>query len=110
MLVYLETKATSEQIQQAAEDLDGYIKFVVNIKTEEIVIGGSRHVMAEELLLSKGSKQDDLWGGGFDIETKELDYDSMINIRPHQGNTSREVIDQSMRKRMKEIITRYLPV
>lgn len=108
MLLLLTQHATKEQLEHAAKDLAGYIKVVVDIEREILTAGGMKHVEGKELLLKNGSKQDGLWGGGFDMETKEIDYDSMINIRPSQGNTSRQVMDDSIRKRMDEIITRLL--
>lgn len=54
--------------------------------------------------MQDGSKQTDLWGGGLDLETGGVDFDSMINIRPRDGNTSREVLAESIRKRMEKII------
>ena len=48
----------------------------------------------------------DLWGAGLDLETNEMDFDSMINLRPAQ-NTSREILDQKIRQQV-ESITRAL--
>lgn len=108
MLFYLTSKATTDQINSAAEDLDGYIKFVVDLTRKVITIGGVRHVQGEELLLKEGSQQEHLWGGGIDLETHQIDYDSMINIRPHQGNTSREVLSQEIREQMKTVVINFI--
>jgi hypothetical protein len=88
--------------------LDGYIKVVIDVEKEVVTAGGMKHVEGEQLLLKQGSKQENLWGGGFDRETKEIDYDSMINIRPSQGNTSRQVMDETIRKKMDEVIKKLL--
>lgn len=104
MLILVKEKIKEADIKKAAADLDGYIKFVVDIENEILTIGGLRHVEGEELLLKEGSKQENLWGGGLDLETKELDFDSMINIRPSQNNSSREVLDQKIRDKIKKII------
>lgn len=108
MLLLLTQHATKEQLQQAAQDLAGYLKVVVDVEKEILTAGGMKHVEGEELLLKNGSQQDDLWGGGFDMETKEIDYDSMINIRPSQNNPSRQVMDESIRKQMDAIIKKLL--
>ncbi len=97
MLILLDQRATNQQIQQAAEDLDGYIKFVVDVESGKLTIGGARHVDGEQLLLQQGSQQKNLWGGGFDSDDESLDFDSMINIRPHDNNPSREVISLETR-------------
>jgi hypothetical protein len=109
MLILLEKPATALEISKAAEDLDGYIKFVVDIETESLTIGGLRHVEGEQLLLKKGSKQNSLWGGGFDSDDHNLDFDSMINIRPNDNNPSREVISQDIREKIKTILKKNLP-
>ena len=108
MLILLESRATDEQMKKAAEDIDEYIKFVVDIKREVATIGGLRHYEGEQVLLGEGSKQGDLWGGGFDLETKEVDYDSMINIRPHQDNPSRTVLSPDIRSKIDIIIMELL--
>ncbi len=108
MLLLITQHATKEQIHQASEDLDGYVKFVIDIEKKILTAGGMKHVEGEQLLLKEGSPQANLWGGGLDLETKEIDYDSMINIRPTVGNTSRQVMDETIRKQMDEIVKKLL--
>jgi len=43
---------------------------------------------------------------GLDLETDEMDFDSMINLRPEQ-NRSREILDENIREQV-ESITRAL--
>ena len=108
MLFIVKTKADRKTIEKAAKDLEGYIKFVADIEKGIIIIGGLRHVDGEQLLLKEGSRQENLWGGGFDLETGETDFDSMINIRPNQGNNSREVLSEDIRKKIGDIINKFL--
>lgn len=108
MLVLLSKKTDFETLKKASEDLDGYIKVVIDVKKKIMTVGGTRHVDGEQMLLSQGSHQEDLWGGGVDLETKAIDYDSMINIRPHQDNPSREVLSQDIRKIMDNLIKDFL--
>ena len=77
MLLIISKKATKEVVRKIAEDFDGYIKVVVDIKQSILVGGGRRHFEAERKLLDNGSEQQDLWGGGVDLETKEIDYNSI---------------------------------
>ncbi|OGY27053.1 MAG: hypothetical protein A2Z42_04125 [Candidatus Woykebacteria bacterium RBG_19FT_COMBO_43_10] len=81
-----------------AEDYDGYIKLVVDLEREILAGGGEKHVDGEQALLADGSKQQHLWGGGIDLETKEVDYNSIINLRPNQANPSRDILDVETRK------------
>lgn len=73
-----------------------------------MTIGSARQVQGKELLLNNGSSQQDLWSGGIDLESHQIDYDSMNNIRPNQGNTSREVLSQEIRDQMKKIVLDFL--
>lgn len=105
MILVIRKKATKEELEKMAEDFDGlYIKVVVDIERKILAGGGERHVDAEQVLLKDGSKQENLWGGGMDVETKEIDYNSMINIRPSQGNNTREVLSTEIRKIFDEIM------
>ncbi len=106
MLLIVRTKIDSESRKKAAEDLKGYIKVVVDIQRKILSAGGQKHVDCEEMLIDDGSRREHLWGAGLDLETNEMDFDSMINIRPSQ-NSSREILDQKIRQQV-ELITRSL--
>ena len=80
------------------EDFDSYIKVVIDIENKILAGGGDRHFDAKQLLLENGSNQLNLWGRGIDWETKEIDYNSMINLRPNQNNPSRDILDANIRK------------
>lgn len=108
MLMVITSKADEKTLKKAAEDLDGYIKFVVDVDKKILIAGGLRHFEGEELLLKEGSKQGNLWGGGLDLQTLGIDFDSMINLRPNQGNSSREVLDEKTRKQIEEIVRSLL--
>ncbi|MDP2721004.1 MAG: DUF5674 family protein [bacterium] len=108
MLQVIKKKATNEEIEKMAADYDGYIKIVVDVEREILTGGGEKHVDGEQLLLTDGSKQQDLWGGGIDLETKEIDYNSVINLRPNQDNPSRDILDAQTRKKFSEVVKRLL--
>lgn len=63
----------------------------------------NRHFEGEQLLLKQGSRQSDLWGGGVDLETKMIDYNSFINIRPNDGNMSNEIQNYKTRARYESL-------
>ena len=107
MLLIIREKANEEILKKIADDLDGYVKVVVDLKRKILAGGGKLHMDGEKLLLQDGSKQPDLWGAGIDFETGEVDFDSMINLRPGQGNSSREVLDKDVRNQI-EILIRGL--
>lgn len=107
MLLVFRKKATKEEIKKIAEDLDGYIKLVVDVDKEIIAAGGKRHYEGEQKLLELGSKQGSLWGGGLDLETKEIDFNSIINLRPKE-NPSRDILSEKVRKKFKKIVKTFL--
>jgi Protein of unknown function (DUF5674) len=106
MLIIIRSKINSESLKQVAEDLKGYVKVVVDVKRGVLSAGGLKHVDGEKLLLKDGSRQEDLWGAGLDLEIDQMDFDSMINLRPTQ-NASREILDQKIRQQV-ELITQSL--
>ncbi|HLF18546.1 MAG TPA: DUF5674 family protein [Candidatus Omnitrophota bacterium] len=102
MLLIIRKKVDQNTLKSLAEDLKGYIKVVADIRRRIISAGGTKHVDGEQLLLKDGSRQEDLWGAGLDLETKEMDFDSMINIRPTQ-NTSREILNPQIRQEVEKL-------
>ncbi len=107
MLLIVRAKIDSETRKKIAEDLKGYIKVVVDIRRKILAAGGEKHVDGERLLLEDGSLQEDLWGAGLDLETGEMDFDSLINLRPMQ-NRSREILDEEIRKKVATVIESLL--
>ncbi len=85
---------TVAELNVAAELRFGdMVKAVVDITTGIMAVGGELHADEEQVLLDRGSRQNDLWGinlypGEFPQEDW-LEFDSMINIRPAKGNRSR---------------------
>jgi len=108
MPLIIRQQATTEDIAKMAEDYEGYIKVVVDISRGILAGGGEMHVDAEAVLLADGSKQQDLWGGGIDWDTKEIDYNSMINLRPRDGNPSRDILSSGVRQKFDAVMQRLL--
>ena len=94
---------TKEEIKRVSENFDVYIKTVIDVERKICSAGADRHFESEEILLKQGSKQADLWGGGIDLETKTVDFNSFINIRPNDNNTSNEIQDPEIRKEYEEL-------
>jgi hypothetical protein len=97
--------------RDAAEQFGDFLKAVVDVGRGLMAIGGELHADEEALLLGEGSRQADLWGINLypDRSGDELvEFDSMINIRPSQGNRSRGVEDAVIRQRIHEIVQRLV--
>jgi hypothetical protein len=83
------------------------VKAVVDIERGVMAVSGELHSDEEALLLEAGSKQTDLWGVNlYPAETGEgwLEFDSMINVRPSQGNRSRGVDDERIRAAIRRVV------
>lgn len=108
MILVIKNKAGEEEIKKMSEEYGDYIKVVVDIEKAILAGGGERHFDAEQLLLDEGSKQENLWGGGFDLKTKEVDFNSMINLRPSEENPSREILSVPIREKFTQIVRELL--
>lgn len=103
MIITKSEPFTLEEIEQLKEQFEVYIKTVIDISKKICSAGMDRHFEGEELLIKNGSKQSDIWGGGIDLETKEIDFNSFINIRPNDNNTSNEIQSPATRDTYKEL-------
>lgn len=106
MIITKDKPFTKEEIEKLKEQFAVYIKTVIDTEKRICSAGADRHFDSEQILLEQGSKQSDLWGGGIDLETKVIDYNSFINIRPANNNTSNEIQDQKIRQKF-EKLTEY---
>ena len=83
------------------------IKAVVDVQKEIIGLDAELHADIEKELLQQGSEQADLWGINLypEMDGEDfIEFDSLINIRPYQGNRSRDVQDPVVRKRIVEVV------
>lgn len=106
MIVTKNSPFTTEEIDEVKKEFEFYIKTVIDLEKKICSAGSNRHADSEKILLEQGSKQDDLWGGGIDLDTMTIDFNSFINIRPFQGNTSNEIQNEEIRKEY-ESITKF---
>jgi len=90
---------------------DEMMKIVVDINKNLIAVDAEMHADLEQLLLLEGSAQQDLWGANiFPLRSKEdqIEFTSLINIRPSLGNRSMEVTDPSIREKIRIIVSDLL--
>jgi hypothetical protein len=83
------------------------VKAVVDVERGIMALGGELNSDDEALLLDDGSFQSNLWGINLYPSADEADwieYDSMINVRPSQGNRARGVEDAALRARIRRIV------
>ena len=98
----------SEKLKQmAAATFGNLVKAVVDVEREFVAVDAELHSDLEALLLENGSKQKNLWGINLYPEMpgdEFLEFDSMINMRPSQGNRSRGVENEAIHKKIVEIV------
>lgn len=106
MILTTQLPFTSEEIEFLKEEFGEYIKTVIDIEKRICSAGCNRHFESEKKLLSQGSSQSNLWGGGVDLETLTIDFNSFINIRPTDDNSGNEIQDSEIRQKF-EHLTKY---
>jgi hypothetical protein len=92
----------------AEERFGNLVKAVVDVERKIMALDGELHADEEALLLENGSRQENLWGINLYPELQGLDrieFDSVINLRPSQGNRSRGVDDPVIREKIVQTVT-----
>ena len=104
----IKRKISQSELQAIAKlNYGEMVKGVADIARKIVALGGELHADAESVLLDDGSKQKDLWG--FNIypnkaREQRLEYTSFINIRPVDKNTSLEIKDEGLRRKVRDVV------
>jgi hypothetical protein len=88
-----------------------FVKAVVDVTRGIMAIGGELHADEEAVLLQDGARQSDLWGVNLypDLPMPDfIEFDSMINVRPSQGNRSRGIEDVAVRQQIEDVVARLV--
>jgi len=100
------------RVREMAERRFGdMVKAVVDVEKGIMAVDAELHADEEELLLEGGSTQANLWGINLYPDVAEddwIEFDSMINLRPSQGNRGRGVDDPGVRGKILEIVSRLV--
>ncbi len=103
---------TLDELKQMAADTFGnMVKAVIDVDRELIAVDAELHSDLEALLLEDGSKQKNIWGINLypEIQSDDfVEFDSMINMRPSQGNRSRGVENEEIRKKIIKIVAKRI--
>ena len=111
MKIVRDVLTLDELKQMASAMFENMVKAVVDVERELIALDAELHSDLEALLLEDGSKQKDLWGINLYPEMQGdefVEFDSMINMRPSQGNRSRGVDNEGTRKKITEIVAKKI--
>lgn len=111
MKIITEILPAEELKEMATARFGNMVKAVVDVDREIMAIDAELHSDLEAMLLDNGSKQKSLWGINLypDMPGNDfIEFDSIINIRPSQGNRSRIVEDEKARDIIIEIVTKRI--
>lgn len=98
----------SELTALAKKEFGEIVKAVVDVEQEIMAIGGELHSDEEVFLVeTAGSKRENTWGINIypaKSGDEAIEFDSMINLKPHFGNKSRNVENRELREKIKHIV------
>lgn len=83
------------------------VKAVVDVENKIIAVDAELHADLEEMLIENGSGQNSLWGINLYLENEKDDwlaYTALINIRPALGNNGMEIKNETIKKKVAEIV------
>ena len=109
-IILIKTKATKEQIGKMLETLETYIKLAVDVERRVLAGGGELHADCEALLLSDGSKQENIWGANWIPSKKKVGYEAMLNISTRRKNPSMEIQDPKIRRLVEAVVIERLDI
>jgi hypothetical protein len=105
-------KISLTELKSMSQKMDRkLVKAVVDTEKEIMAVDVDMHVDAEAELLEHDSEQENLWGINIHPEEpkeKRIEFDSMINIRPSQGNRSRSVENPVLQQKIIAIVNRLV--
>jgi hypothetical protein len=113
MEILIEKIAVGRVREMAEKTFGNLVKAVVDVQRRVIAVDAELHADEEALLLQNGSRQQDLWGINIYPEMERnspefVEFDSMINLRPSQGNRSRGVDDKEMREKILSVVDQWI--
>ncbi|MDP8292241.1 MAG: DUF5674 family protein [Candidatus Orphnella occulta] len=108
----IKDKLTIDELKKIANVTFGdMLKAVVDVNRELLAIDAELHSDLEALLLDEGSKQRDLWGINLYPDLSDdgfIEFDSMINMRPSQGNMSRGVDSKEIQNKIISVVNKWI--
>jgi hypothetical protein len=104
MIKIIVQKISEHELRELCQaHFETMVKFVADIETGTLAVGGEMHSDGETLLLQEGAEQAHLWGGNFypwNDPKERVEYTSFINIRPSEGHPHMEIQDEDIRHRV----------
>ncbi len=111
-MLIISEKVGIDKIKKIAHDtFEDLVKAVVDIEKGIIALGAELHSDEEAALIEQGSEQKNLWGINIYPDADEesfIEFDSMINLRPSQGNRTRGVDNPAIRERIIAVVNKLI--
>jgi len=96
----------------ADEEFGDLVKAVVDVERGVMAVGGELHADEETVLTEKeGSGREHTWGINIYPKKSEpewIEFDSMINLKPHYGNRSRDVENPKIKEKIKNVVKKLI--
>lgn len=109
MIVIFEPIQIKEIKEKHSNFFETMVKVVVDIEKELIALDAELHADLEELLLEQESNQGNLWGVNiYFANPHNIEFTSLINIRPAQGNKGMELRDKVARASIQKIVEKLI--
>lgn len=108
-MIIIDNPISLEEVQKNHSHFyETLVKGVVDIEKEIIGLDAEMHADIEEEMLNQGSDQYNLWGFNITFEKPyNIQYASLINIRPGQGNKKMEIESRETKEKV-NILTHKL--
>jgi len=83
------------------------VKLVADLARNILAYDAEWHADLEAELLADGSQQSDLWGFNYYMDRDELEYNSLINIRP-SVNRSADILDSGICEQVRDVFRQWV--
>lgn len=83
-------------------------KVVVDVERNILSIGCEFHIDCNEDLVNDGSAQKNLWGANLYRDNYKIDFVSLTNIKPSDGNRSMEIQNPAVKQKVEKIMRELL--
>ncbi len=102
-------KISKEELKNIFDNSFGtMVKVVVDIERNILSASCEFHIDCAEQLVDDGSLQKNLWGANLYRHNLSIDFVSLINIKPMEGNRSMEIQGPVIKRKVEEIIKKLL--
>lgn len=108
----IENPISRQEIKELAEKWYGnLLKGAIDLKNEQVALGGEWHIEALEMPVEKGGNKDDIWGFNILVNEpvdKAFEYHSLVNIKPGLNHKSQEIQIPEIREKIYDIVSKKI--